>query len=352
MSADGCGRLAQVHRKGDVDALQAVIETLTFADVEGEGERSLADANLVKLARLAQLCLEYLLHCQGKLEQQRALAVEDALRWQREVEKNRARYKEAKSLELLLQHWNVAPGGAEDASGGESLFRCHDGKLFVSHDKAEAHVRKRYPAVDCAALIAQIAAVPAPRPGLAGVSADLYDARAADEAAAAARAAGERAGAMAAARDAAVQERDAAQRERDALGAERLELRAQLVAAEHEARALRALSAAAREERLRAEHALELEFQRRALQEQLHAAEAARLREAKDAAVRALPPLPRTNRTSLVPPPLLSGHAASLRSASLARSWSASARRTARRSGRSARARRRCGARARLARGG
>jgi hypothetical protein len=56
-----------VHRKGDVDALQAVIETLTFADVEGEGGRSLADANLVKLARLAQLCLEYLLHCQGKV---------------------------------------------------------------------------------------------------------------------------------------------------------------------------------------------------------------------------------------------------------------------------------------------
>lgn len=117
-----------MHRKGDVDALQAVIETLTFADVEGEGERSLADANLVKLARLAQLCLEYLLHCQGKvrgavhswsrlarepvvasacawccvslmrlgpsptephaitqLEQQRAAAVEDALRWQKEA---------------------------------------------------------------------------------------------------------------------------------------------------------------------------------------------------------------------------------------------------------------------------
>eukprot|EP00961_Rhodomonas_salina_P239834 3240122-Rhodomonas_salina.2 len=70
-----------VERSGDIAALQAVIENLTFADVGGEGVRSLADANLVKLARLAQLCLEYLLHCQDVLETQRAKAVEDASRF-------------------------------------------------------------------------------------------------------------------------------------------------------------------------------------------------------------------------------------------------------------------------------
>ena len=47
---------------------QAIIENLTYADVESEGVRSLADANLVKLCRLSQLCLEYLLHCQEVLE--------------------------------------------------------------------------------------------------------------------------------------------------------------------------------------------------------------------------------------------------------------------------------------------
>ena len=47
---------------------KAIIENLTFADVESEGVRSLADANLIKLCRLSQLCLEYLLHCQEVLE--------------------------------------------------------------------------------------------------------------------------------------------------------------------------------------------------------------------------------------------------------------------------------------------
>ncbi len=47
---------------------QAIIENLTFSDVESEGARSLADANLIKLCRLSQLCLEYLLHCQEVLE--------------------------------------------------------------------------------------------------------------------------------------------------------------------------------------------------------------------------------------------------------------------------------------------
>ena len=50
------------------DGPQAIIENLTFSDVESEGVRSLADANLVKLCRLSQLCLEYLLHCQEVLE--------------------------------------------------------------------------------------------------------------------------------------------------------------------------------------------------------------------------------------------------------------------------------------------
>jgi zinc finger protein DZIP1 len=80
-----------ILRKGDIAALQvaprsitsihamnpsssqAIIENLTFADVETEGARSLADANLVKLCRLSQLCLEYLLHCQAFLE--RSVAV-------------------------------------------------------------------------------------------------------------------------------------------------------------------------------------------------------------------------------------------------------------------------------------
>lgn len=50
-----------VARRGDVVALQAVIDNLTFADVELEGFQ---ERNLVKLLRLSQLAVEYVVHSQ------------------------------------------------------------------------------------------------------------------------------------------------------------------------------------------------------------------------------------------------------------------------------------------------
>jgi len=50
-----------VARRGDVVALQAVVDNLTFADVELEGFQ---ERNLVKLLRLSQLAVEYVVHSQ------------------------------------------------------------------------------------------------------------------------------------------------------------------------------------------------------------------------------------------------------------------------------------------------
>jgi hypothetical protein len=50
-----------VARRGDVVALQAVVDNLTFADVELEGFQ---ERNLVKLLRLSQLAIEYVVHSQ------------------------------------------------------------------------------------------------------------------------------------------------------------------------------------------------------------------------------------------------------------------------------------------------
>ena len=154
---------------GDLDALQAVIENLTFSDVQSEGVRTMADANLVKLTRLSQLCLEYLLHCQEALEQHNATAVEDAARWRKEVEASRA---EAKSLNKRLAHMKKALRSFEhlSVSRNESglqahepvdLYRCHDGKLFVTEQHAHAHIRKRYPVHEHEALAALVVRVPA-----------------------------------------------------------------------------------------------------------------------------------------------------------------------------------------------
>jgi hypothetical protein len=158
-----------VQRDGDIDALQAAIENLTFADVQGEGVRTLADANLVKLARLSQMCLEYLLHCQEALEQRYTKAADDTERWRAEVDKTRA---EAKTLNKRMAHMKKALRSYEHLSvsrkeaGLEShepvdIFKCHDGKLFVTEKHALAHIRKRYPATEHEALQALIARVPA-----------------------------------------------------------------------------------------------------------------------------------------------------------------------------------------------
>ena len=158
-----------VQRDGDLDALQAIIENLTFADVQGEGVRTLADANLVKLARLSQLCLEYLLHCQEALEQQNVKASDDAARWRVEVETTRT---EATTLKKRLAHMKKALRSYEHLSvarneaGLEShqpvdIFKCHDGKLFVTEKHALAHIQKRYPTNEREALRALIVRVPA-----------------------------------------------------------------------------------------------------------------------------------------------------------------------------------------------
>jgi hypothetical protein len=53
-----------VARRGDIRALQSVIDNLTFADMESEGAWASADRNMVKLLKLSQLCIEYLVHTQ------------------------------------------------------------------------------------------------------------------------------------------------------------------------------------------------------------------------------------------------------------------------------------------------
>lgn len=53
-----------VSRRCDVRGLQAIIDNLTFADIERERAWSAADKSLMKLLRLAQLSIEYLVYSQ------------------------------------------------------------------------------------------------------------------------------------------------------------------------------------------------------------------------------------------------------------------------------------------------
>ena len=63
-----------IVQQGDLDALQSVLDNVSYADLASEGVRTAADAQLVKFGRVAQLGLEYLLHVQDVL----ASALQDA----------------------------------------------------------------------------------------------------------------------------------------------------------------------------------------------------------------------------------------------------------------------------------
>jgi hypothetical protein len=63
-----------IVQQGDLDALQSVLDNVSYADLASEGVRTAADAQLIKFGRVAQLGLEYLLHVQDVL----ASALHDA----------------------------------------------------------------------------------------------------------------------------------------------------------------------------------------------------------------------------------------------------------------------------------
>ena len=64
----------RIAQQGDLDALQSVLDNVSYADLASEGVRTAADAQLIKFGRVAQLGLEYLLHVQDVL----ASALQDA----------------------------------------------------------------------------------------------------------------------------------------------------------------------------------------------------------------------------------------------------------------------------------
>jgi hypothetical protein len=59
--------LEKLVREVDVDLLQIHIENITFCNLREEDLRYLTDPQIVKLFRISQLMLEYLLYSQDKL---------------------------------------------------------------------------------------------------------------------------------------------------------------------------------------------------------------------------------------------------------------------------------------------
>lgn len=145
----------QVARDVDVDTLQKNVVHLTFCDIDHELEGTAIDSNFVKLFKLAQLCIEYLMHSQDLLLQSLADAEEqlaeatqaleeerkfrlcdqEAIRQLQRENRKRRRIIENQQLEMLRSDRH-APTGAP-------CPYCR--KVFVSLAYLQAHVVRRHP---------------------------------------------------------------------------------------------------------------------------------------------------------------------------------------------------------------
>ncbi|KAJ1634211.1 Iguana/Dzip1-like DAZ-interacting protein N-terminal-domain-containing protein [Pavlovales sp. CCMP2436] len=163
-----------IARDGDIDALEACIENVTYAAVTAADLSYFSDEHFVSLFRTAQLLVEYLLHVQSQLfgrstqleehlahaeaeavDLREALARRDAeLKAARREQKRASRQLAAYELLLARGGGGLGPigpglplvergGQQRGAEGGHECSVCQ--KLFSSAEFCRAHVERRHP---------------------------------------------------------------------------------------------------------------------------------------------------------------------------------------------------------------
>lgn len=145
----------KVAREVDVDSLQKNVVHLTFCDIDNELGGALVDPNFLKLFKLAQLCIEYLMHSQELLlqslsdvedqvadtsrlleeERKFRLCDQEAIRQLQRENRKRKRIIENQQLEMLK-------GDKLIATGAPCPY-CR--KVFLSLPYLQAHVVRRHP---------------------------------------------------------------------------------------------------------------------------------------------------------------------------------------------------------------
>ncbi|CAM6094918.1 unnamed protein product [Calypogeia fissa] len=94
----------RVIRQVDLDALESVLDTITFADIQGEDTRNFSESNFIKVFRLAQLMVEYLLHVQELLASHKDTLLATGAEMERRVEKQRLKHVKLISDLSTLRH--------------------------------------------------------------------------------------------------------------------------------------------------------------------------------------------------------------------------------------------------------
>ncbi|OAE29684.1 hypothetical protein AXG93_509s1370 [Marchantia polymorpha subsp. ruderalis] len=160
----------KIVREVDLDTLEAVVDTIAFGDIQGEDTRNFTEANFVKIFRIAQLMVEYLLHVQELLAGHKSQLLADGTTIQRRLEKHREKFakllidlnqcrhdlKQAKKTlriyEAILKvqgenQQQLQSQQQQQQSVTQQMVRCCPlcDKLFESSYYLDLHVARRHP---------------------------------------------------------------------------------------------------------------------------------------------------------------------------------------------------------------
>ncbi|KAJ8329817.1 hypothetical protein O5D80_002011 [Batrachochytrium dendrobatidis] len=143
----------------DIDALQDIMKNITFCDIEAEDLRCI-DSNFVKLFQLSQLIVEFLLHSQDFLVDQRNECSSELelfkSKYNKTFELNEKltteaaqTKKEMRALRKTLYAYQLVaklPGGiSQNASIAATYHRCiHCTKSFTSQHFLDLHMQRRH----------------------------------------------------------------------------------------------------------------------------------------------------------------------------------------------------------------
>ncbi|XP_020603007.1 uncharacterized protein LOC110042031 isoform X2 [Orbicella faveolata] len=143
----------RIVREMDVNTLQDNIMHVTFSNIEAElGMQGAGfDPNYIKLFRLAQLIIEYLLHSQQFLSanldaDNKTLeeALEEAEKTKKELEVKKEAYKRLKKECQKQKQW-IAEYQLLIRAGASGSHKCpYCAKSFVSHEYVIAHLSRRH----------------------------------------------------------------------------------------------------------------------------------------------------------------------------------------------------------------
>ncbi|KAJ3060290.1 Zinc finger protein dzip1l, partial [Rhizoclosmatium hyalinum] len=161
-------QVERVQREVDITALQEIMENITFCDVDSEDVRYV-DPNFLKLFKISQLIIEYLVHTQDFLTDTQAVLSQDLQstldqlevltgKFEKQTTEFNAMKKENRNLKKTLYAYQLMArvpgytGGGAGADGGgneaASYHRCiHCTKVFKAAVFLENHMLRRHPEV-------------------------------------------------------------------------------------------------------------------------------------------------------------------------------------------------------------